>query len=100
MLRTMASACRASKGAFLRAVPTPSLSAPACGGREGWARGACHRAGRRPDPLALPTLRRRQWCQPPHDLSGRARRQPLVDKLLHAVALRLAGDEIAVRIDA
>src|SRR5229473_2974582 len=22
-----------------------------------WARGACHRAGRRPDPLALPTLR-------------------------------------------
>ena len=28
-------------------------------------------------------------------LSGRRRRQPLVDKLLHAVALRLAGHEIA-----
>ena len=28
------------------------------------------------------------------------RRQPLEDKLLHAIALRLAGHEIAVRIDA
>src|SRR5260370_313814 len=33
------------------------------------------------------------------DLSGRVRRQPLVDELLHAVPLRLAGHEIAIRID-
>src|SRR5258708_32136043 len=32
-------------------------------------------------------------------LSGRRRRQPLVDEFLHAVALRLAGHEIAVRVD-
>src|SRR5260221_3062822 len=32
-----------------RSVPTPK-------GRRRWARGACHRAGQRPDPVALPTL--------------------------------------------
>src|SRR5258708_7217235 len=40
-------ASRVGKGALLRAVPTNCDL--------WWARGACHRAGRRPDPLALPT---------------------------------------------
>src|SRR5262245_11867165 len=34
------------------------------------------------------------------DLSDRRRRQPLVDEPLHPVALRLAGHQIAARIDA
>jgi len=33
------------------------------------------------------------------DLSDRRRRQSLVDEFLYAVALRLAGDKIAARID-
>src|SRR6202030_1732124 len=45
-----------------------------------WARGACHRAGRRPDPLALPTLRgARRLSSPnlPGDLYRQAQLRPL-----------------------
>src|SRR3984893_1360775 len=54
-----------------------------------WARGACHRAGGRPDPLALPTLRRFPMtgalAKRPHGIAEQfvngksARQQPLLD---------------------
>src|SRR5258708_39500561 len=53
-------ASRVGKGALLRAVPTNCDL--------WWARGTCHRAGRRPDPLALPTLR---LTHPPAPRSAR-----------------------------
>src|SRR6266446_3033557 len=49
-----------------------------------WARGACHRAGRRPDPLALPTLRNYsgQWPRS-------RRRRPGDGRELHAQLIEI-----------